>query len=126
MFQSEHKNGGIQVWLTICLLMIVVSFSTTSCGRKGHYPVEIHRFEQLLFKTDEANLHHALKQHRKEYDSRLLNVMPDDELYMQELYGFVSDEQMQDVYRLTDSMYYDLSWLEFDLGRDLSILHEKD
>ncbi|MBR1798384.1 MAG: hypothetical protein IJ761_00595 [Bacteroidales bacterium] len=80
----------------------------------------------MLFKTDEANLHHALKQHRKEYDSRLLNVMPDDELYMQELYGFVSDEQMQDVYRLTDSMYHDLSWLEFDLGRALSILHEKD
>lgn len=88
--------------LMLCLLL-------TACGHQAE-PVKIHRFEQLIFNSG----HSAAD--ASDFNSPLLNYYPDDPEYMAQLHAFVSDSDMRYIYRKTDSLYHDLSWLERDLG----------
>lgn len=90
------------------LLPAMLVFS--ACGHRAE-PVKLMRFEQLLF---EGNGNAA------DFDSPLLNYHPDDPEFMMALDDFVHDGTVSRIYRVTDSLYHDLSWLEQELGDALS------
>lgn len=86
-----------------------------ACGHKAE-PVQIHRFEHLLFETPVKELREVLSREHKTYDCPVLNLQPDDPNYMAMLEGFVTDPLILRVWHSTDSLYHDLRWLEVALG----------
>lgn len=84
------------------------SFKTSS--------VRILRFEKELFETDEARLQAHLQEITPTYNSPLLNIQPNDEQYMSQLRGFVSDPYIREIYDSVERHYADLGWLERQLG----------
>lgn len=91
------------------IIALFLTILLAACGHQAK-PVKIHRFEQLIFDGN----HSAAS--AGDFDSPLLNYYPDDPEYMAQLHAFVSDPDMRYIYRKTDSLYHDLSWLERDLG----------
>ncbi len=113
--------GLIQRCTMVCLCIVLFC----ACGnRAGKKQVEFNRFEQLLFDTPVGQLQQVLTREKATYQCELLNVYPEDEGYMGMLEGFVTDPVMRDVYRVTDSLYHDLGWLETELGRALTKAEE--
>ena len=96
-------------------ILLVITLLLTSCSQQAE-PVQILRFEHLLFDTPQGELHDALLRDSAIYNTPLLNCQPDDPDYMHYLQTFVSDPDMRYIYRKTDSLYRDLSWLEQALG----------
>lgn len=113
--------GLIQRYTMVCLCIVLFC----ACGNKaGKKQVEFNRFEQLLFDTPVEQLQQVLTKEKATYQCELLNVYPEDEGYMGMLEGFVTDPVMRDVYRVTDSLYHDLGWLETELGKALTKAEE--
>ena len=93
----------------------VLVLVATSCNKNGE-KVKFNRFEKLLFETDASALQQKLMDSRSTYASPLINCEPESQQYMMQLQAFVSDPFMKEIYRLTDSCYDDLRWLERDLA----------
>lgn len=90
------------------------------CGCDGNRSdVRFVRFEQVLFNTPTAQLAATLAANSADYNTPLLNIAPTDSRYMAMLGDFVSDTAMRYIYRVTDSLYHDLGWLEKELGAAL-------
>ena len=122
MLSNRHLVIGlIQRYTMVCLCIVLFC----ACGnRAGKKQVEFNRFEQLLFDTPVGQLQQVLTREKATYQCELLNVYPEDEGYMGMLEGFVTDPVMRDVYRVTDSLYHDLGWLETELGKALTKAEE--
>ena len=108
----------------LLLLLVLSSCSDSKDSSTTGKPVKFHRFEQLIFGTPQRQLHDALVRDSAIYNSPLLNCQPDDPEYIAYLGGFARDPYMRYIYRKTDSLYHDLSWLERDLGAALAKAHE--
>ncbi|MBP5677838.1 MAG: hypothetical protein J6W88_05010 [Bacteroidales bacterium] len=91
----------------------------TACSNEKTEEVHFLRFERLIFKTKPSELQHEMLKHRDEYNTELILFAPEQEQYMQMVTDFVSDPVMRDVFRITDSVYSDLSNIEKELGRAL-------
>lgn len=122
-YRNEKKSPlaslkAVAVLTTAALLL-------ASCGGKAK-EVRFERFERLLFATAPEALADSLSAAAPRYDTPLLNLMPGNADYMAQLRDFVADPYMRGLYRLTDSIYSDLGWLERDLGRALARLPELD
>lgn len=97
------------------LFLVIAAALLAACGGDSVH-IRINRYEQLLFETPEEELPYVLARQRETYDSPLINLLPDDDEFMEMLLGFVDDETIRYIYRTTDSLYHDLSWLEKNLG----------
>ena len=94
------------------------------CRQNTATPVEIHRFDKVLFTTPPASLTEKLASVRNEYNTELLNIQPDNPEYMQMLTGFVEDVTMRDVYRIVDSTFGDMQKEAEQLGAALKRANE--
>lgn len=101
-----------------CLCIVVVALASAACQRAEE--VHFSRFEQLLFDTPVDRLQAELQAHEAEFNTDLLMIAPDIPEYMQMTQDFISDPVMRDIYRITDSMYSDLSDIERELGHALA------
>lgn len=108
----------IQRHALVCLCILLISL--TSCQRNSGNEVHFHRFEQLLFNTPADQLQSELKKHQQEYNTELILLYPDEPEYMQMVQGYTTDPIVQDIYRITDSLYHDLSDVERQLSRALN------
>lgn len=108
----------IQRHALVCLCIVAAAMALTGCHGKGE-EVNFHRFEQLLFDTPADRLATELKAHEQEFRSELILLYPDEPEFLQMTQEFVSDPVMRDIYRITDSLYHDLSDVERQLGRAL-------
>jgi len=99
-------------WLLILAALLLV---TASCRNKGA-EVKFARFEKVLFDTQTDQLQGKLEAVRSDFASPLINCAPENPVYMQQLTAFVSDPFVKEIYRLTDSCYGNLSWLEKELS----------
>lgn len=99
-------------WILALAALVVV---TASCGRKGE-AVRFERFEKVLFDTPADQLQTKLSQQRSRFATPLINCEPENPMYMQQLATFVGDPIAKEIYRLTDSCYGDLGWLEKELS----------
>ena len=99
-------------WLLILAALLLV---TASCRNKGA-EVKFARFEKVLFDTQTDQLQGKLEAVRSDFASPLINCVPENPVYMQQLTAFVSDPFVKEIYRLTDSCYGNLSWLEKELS----------
>lgn len=90
-----------------------------ACGGKRQ---EVHflRFERLLFETPAEKLPAELKSHQAEFNTELFMIAPDVPEYIQRVQEFAEDPVMRDIYRITDSLYHDLTDIERQLGRALA------
>ena len=110
-FMKKIQNLFIYSLLAICLL----------AGCKGTNEqhddgdITIERFEQTLFDTPADQLQQALRDFKTKFNSPLLNIYPDDQLYMSQLADFMSDSTVRDIYRISDRQYHSLHWLEKEL-----------
>lgn len=101
------------------LIMAALLLTTASCGKKGA-EVKFSRFEKVLFDTPADQLQGKLEAVRSDFASPLINCAPDNPVYMQQLTAFVSDPIVKEIYRLTDSCYSNLGWLEKELSAAVS------
>ena len=113
----SHTFNRIQRHAFVCLCILLISL--TSCQHKSNSQVHFHRFEQLLFTTPADQLQDELKKHQEEYNTELILLYPDEPEYMQMVQGYTTDPIVQDIYRITDSLYHDLSDVERQLGQAL-------
>ena len=109
------------LYWTIAALVVCTLWG---CRQKTATPVEIHRFDKVLFTTPPASLTEKLASVRNEYNTELLNIQPDNPEYMQMLTGFVEDETMRDVYRIVDSTFGDMQKEAEQLGAALKRANE--
>lgn len=98
----------------ICLGMLMMGCNRTVSEHQEE-DIQIHRFEQVLFKTEPQQLRQKLIEVKEEFNSPLLSVYPDDQQYMQMLSGYVADPVVKEIFRITDSCYPQLFWLEHQL-----------
>lgn len=94
--------------LCLCIILTILTAGCTSKANKVH----LNRFEQYLF-GQSTNVDPTV------FRSELINYQPDNPEFMLMLEDFRSDDVVQDIYRTTDSMFHDLTWLEQDLGKAL-------
>lgn len=113
-----HTLNRMQRHASVCLCIVVAALLLSGCHRTEE--VRFHRFEHLLFDTPAAQLPAELKTHADEFNSELIVLYPDEPEFVQMTQEFVSDPVMRDIYRITDSMYHDLSDIERQLGRALA------
>ena len=86
-----------------------------ACGDDSRQEVHFLRFEHFLFDDTGSN-----QQQANDFQSPLLNYHPEDPAFAQSLADFTADPVILDIYRITDSLYHDLGWLEKELGKALS------
>lgn len=114
-----HPRTMTQRHITlVCLCIVAASLVMTSCHGKSE-EVHFHRFEHLLFDTPVEQLPAELKAHADEFNSELIVLYPDEPEFVQMTQEFVSDPVVRDIYRITDSLYHNISDLERQLGRAL-------
>lgn len=101
----------------VCLCIVLSIWVMTGCQRTEE--VRFHRLEQLLFTTPADRLASELKKHRAEYDTELIVMNPDDADFIRMTQEYTSDPTMREVYRITDSLYHDMSEVETELGKAL-------
>lgn len=101
------------------LLVLCLVLTLAGCQPKGE-EVKFRRFERLLFDTPADQLQQEMLNHREEYTTELIVFYPEEPGFMEMTQEFVSDPVMRDIYRITDSLYHDLSDMERDLGRALA------
>lgn len=104
--------------VALCLVMAL-----TGCHQKAE-EVTFHRFDHLLFDTPVDQLQQEIIKHRDEYTSELILLYPEEPGFMEMTQDFVSDPVMRDIYRITDSLYHDLSDVERELGKALARAYE--
>lgn len=109
----------IQRHARVCLCIVVAALVLTGCHGKSE-EVHFHRFDQLLFDTPADQLATELKAHEQEFRSELILLYPDEPEFMEMTQEFVADPVMRDIYRITDSLYHDLSDVERELGKALA------
>ncbi len=102
---SPMKGGGL-----VCLCVAVAAMLTVSCNRT-HDEVHFLRFERLLFDPGHCETPSM------QFVSTLINYHPEDPQFVSMMNDFASDEVMQYVYHVTDSLYHDIGWLEKQLGK---------
>lgn len=102
---------------TLSVLLTLAVACLISCNSSSHslHQVKIQRFEQTLFDTPNDQLQAKLRQFATNYNSPLLPIYPDDQLYMSQLSQFISDPTVRDIYDITRQQYPDLRWLEKEL-----------
>lgn len=103
----------------LAVLCLLLAATLWGCGGRSE-EVGFHRFEQLLFDTPPDRLQAELTAHRDEFHTDLIVLAPGDPAYIQMVQEFTADPVMRDIYRITDSLYRDLSDEERQLGRALS------
>ena len=113
-----HKRIQRCGQLCLCILLGLTLFA--ACGGKKGQRVQFARFEQLLFETPMDKLPAELKARQGEFNTELLMIAPDEPEYIQAVQEFVGDPVMRDIYRITDSLYHDLSDVERQLGSALA------
>lgn len=84
-------------------------------GKHNEGDITIKRFEQVMFETPTDKLPDALRAFSNEFKSPLLNIYPDNMQYMAQLYDFIADSTVRDIYRITNGKYANLYWLESEL-----------
>lgn len=91
----------------------------TACSSGGE-EVKFRRLDQLLFTTPVDKMAETLKAHQDEYNTELIVFYPDEPEFVQMTQEFVSDPVTRDIFRITDSLYHDISDIERQLGRALA------
>jgi hypothetical protein len=109
----------MQRHVATCLCIIAVALCLSACNHSAE-EVKFLRFEHLLFDTPVDQLQQEMLNHREEYTTELILFYPEEPEFMEMTEGFVSDPVMRDIYRITDSLYHDLSDVERDLGKALA------
>ena len=114
MMQNRNvlKKSIIPIILSLFGIMGI-----SSCNRESQ-TLPLLRFEKVLFGNPPEKLH-AIFTEDSTYNSPLLNIHPNNGEYMTLLMGFATDPTMQDIYRITDSCFSDLKWLEQSLNKSL-------
>lgn len=115
---NYHILKRMQRHTLACLCIVVVALASSACQRAEE--VHFRRFEQLLFETPANQLPTELKARQAEFNTELILLYPDEPEFVQMTQDFVADPVMRDIYRITDSMYHDLSEVEHQLGRALA------
>ena len=110
-FMKKIQNLFIYSLLAICLL----AGCKGTNERHDDGDITIERFEQTLFDTPTDQLQQALRDFKTKLTSPLLNMYPDDQLFMSPLADFMSDSTVRDIYRISDRQYHSLHWLEKEL-----------
>ncbi|MBQ9474135.1 MAG: hypothetical protein IJU81_06970 [Bacteroidales bacterium] len=84
----------------------------------------ITRFEQIIFEQSDIDIQSRLRQTLQKHPDIPLRIRPDDEDYMQLIYGFVADPTVREIYDTVQQLYRDLGWLEKQLFPALQRAHE--
>ncbi len=104
--------------ILFCSLLSTISLA--ACSGKSHSGdaagILFDRYEQVMFDTPSDKLTDALRKFQSEHDNPLLNIHPDDQQYMAQLYDFVNDNTVRDIYEITEKRYGNLHWLEKELS----------
>lgn len=107
--------------ILFCSLLSVIALA--ACSGKSHRGdaagIQFDRYEQVMFDTPSDKLTDALRKFQSEHDNPLLNIHPDDQQYMAQLYDFVNDNTVRDIYEITQKRYGNLHWLEKELSSAL-------
>lgn len=107
--------------ILFCSLLSTIALA--ACSGKSHRgdtaDIQFDRYEQVMFDTPSDNLTDALHKFQSEHDNPLLNIHPDDQQYMAQLYDFVNDNTVRDIYEITQKRYGNLHWLEKELSSAL-------
>lgn len=118
-----HKTSANFIVVSV-LLIFCLGF--TACHHKQPEAIaqedliEIHRFEQVLFLTPSGQIQEKLTEVKDEFNSPLLNVLPENEVFIQQVTGFVEDPTMGMIYKLVDSSFSNIEWLQEDLTRAIN------
>lgn len=104
--------------ILFCSLLSTIALA--ACSGKSHRGdvagIQFDRYEQVMFDTPSDRLTDALRKFQSEHDNPLLNIHPDDQQYMAQLYDFVNDNTVRDIYEITQKRYGNLHWLEKELS----------
>lgn len=107
--------------ILFCSLLSTIALA--ACSGKSHSGdaagIQFDRYEQVMFDTPSDKLTDALRKFQSEHDNPLLNIHPDDQQYMAQLYDFVNDNTVRDIYEITQKRYGNLHWLEKELSSAL-------
>jgi len=95
-----------------------------SCNQKKSYqvdvsdveiePIEIKRYEQVLFEIDPENIEEEIEPHLDDY-YLFLGEEVNTDMGRQQLYDYITDEFNREVYQDLIQQWEDLSWLEDEL-----------
>lgn len=116
--KKAHKQPSAQRHVSTCLCVIAALLLLAGCSSGEE--VKFSRLDQLLFSTPANQLEQVMKDHREEFDSELLMFYPEEPEFVQMTQDYVSDPVMRDIYRITDSLYGNLSDVERQLGHALA------
>lgn len=81
--------------------------------------INIHRYEKVLMNIDANNIKNELKKYQSEY-ALFLNGNLDDTLNIIQLYNYISDPVLREIYDDILKKYKDLSWLEKELSQSFT------
>ena len=84
------------------------------------------RYEQVIFDSAEKELPQRLAEFKNQFKSPLLNIFPDDQMFMEQLRGFIADGTVRDIYNITENRYHNLYWLEKEISDALNKAHRLD
>ena len=113
---QQKENGLARLNHASLFFLFTLSFLLLTTGCTKRVKVEFRRFERMLFTSTES----TMASHRAEYDSELINFYPDDPSYMDDLREYINDSVVRYIYRVSDSMYHDLSDVEEQLSKALT------
>src|SRR5574344_373472 len=104
------------ITISAVIIMSLVMFSCSHSNKKHRAGnIEILRFEKEIFDIPTNKLQAHLTQIQSTYDSKLLNVLPNDARFMEQLSGFTQDSAMREIYDTVMAHYENLYWLEDEL-----------
>ena len=103
-------------FLVFCFYLF---FTLNGCKQKPSEAVPLHRLEKVLFDTPQDQLQSKLLDRREEFRTDLLTLRPDDGEFMQQLYGFVDDPVVRQIYQLVDSVFGDMKEESVAIGTAL-------
>lgn len=113
--------------LISCLLTITTCIACNHVNdAKKNDGVTFLRYEKVMFESSDTDLAQQLADFKSQYKSPLLNIFPDDPMFMEQLRGFINDSTVKDIYYITDKRYKDLSWLEKEISKSLRAAKKMD
>jgi hypothetical protein len=83
--------------------------------KEAYLEIKIHRYEKILMNIDANNIRNELKKYKDEY-ALFLNGNLDDTLNILQLYNYISDPALREIYEDIEKRYPDLSSLEKELS----------
>lgn len=101
--------------ITLLALLIATGCRGSQDGGNNGEGVHFERFEQVLFDTPADQLPQRLADFRSAFPSPLLNIYPEQADFMAQLRGFIADSVIENIYRITQRRYKDLTWLQKEL-----------